>query len=810
MLQPYRVLDCTDHRGEIGPMLFGDLGADVVKIEPPGGSESRQQAPFVDGASEDSGSLAFLAFNRNKRSIVLDPDSGADSDDDLQALQALIRRSDFVFESGPGGLLARFGIGFDEAKALNPEVVFVVVSPFGADGPHRDLEGNDLVLAALGGPVALQGVPERAPLRLSVPQVWRHAGAEAAAAAMAAHHRRLQTGTAQFVDVSAQCAMTWTLLNAMDAYGIQGEEFARCGADYPVSHNFPLVFPCLDGYVLGLGSSAVMLACLPRMVEENIIEADALAHVDWEAYDGTMRDPSVYDFTIHDGAAILGRFFSKHTKQELLEFGLSQGVSLAPVNKLEELLSFEHMRVREYWEPLMLPDGRELNAPGVWAKSSIGGLSVQRGAPNLDQHGAEIRAELHQTPPREAASAKADALPFHGVSVTDFSWVGVGPISTKFLADHGAQVVRIESESRPDVLRGGPPFKDGEPGLDRSQFFGDFNTSKMSVSLDMKNPDAVELVKKLIVQSDVLLESFAPGAISRMGLGYEEIKQLNPGIIMVSTCLMGQTGPAAQLAGYGYHAGAIAGFYEVTGWPDLGPNGPWVAYTDTIAPRFVSLLLGAALDHRRRTGEGCHLDVAQIETALHFLAPELLELQATGYSATRLGNRSRVAAPQGCYPCDGDDRWCAIAVDTDAQWQALCREMGRTDLAEDLSLADNEGRLACHDAIDAAISEWTSTRDVFEVMHALQAVQVPAGVVQRSQDLLADPQYAHRNFYRYLEHPVMGRIPYAGHQYRISDYDHGPRSPAPMLGQHSFEVLSEVLGLDDEAIAAAYANGVVR
>jgi benzylsuccinate CoA-transferase BbsF subunit len=176
-------------------------------------------------------------------------------------------------------------------------------------------------------------------------------------------------------------------------------------------------------------------------------------------------------------------------------------------------------------------------------------------------------------------------LPFAGLTVADFSWVGVGPISAKFLADHGAHVIRIESEARPDVLRGSVPYKDAIPGLDRSQFFGDFNTSKQSINLDLRTPEALEIARAIIARSDVLIESFAPGVIGRFGLSYDEVRKIRPDIIMVSTCLMGQTGSAAQLAGYGYHAGAIAGFYEVTGWPDLAPNGPWVAYTDTVAPR---------------------------------------------------------------------------------------------------------------------------------------------------------------------------------------------------------------------------------
>jgi benzylsuccinate CoA-transferase BbsF subunit len=605
--------------------------------------------------------------------------------------------------------------------------------------------------------------------------------------------------------------MTWTMLNAMDAHAIQGADFQRGGGLATGTTRIDMVFPCADGYLLALPNSKVIVGCLPWMIEDGVAD-ESLYDIDWEEYDLNLRNPDAKPLNVYQASDICRAFFANHAKLDLFRFGLKIGITLAPINTLEELLALDHLQERAYWAPLELPTGETASSPGLWAKQADRQvLSIRRNAPSLGEHNEEIRAELRESAPAGSPPAVGDpdALPFEGITVADFSWVGVGPISAKYLADHGARVFRVESESRPDVLRGGAPFKDMVPGLDRSQFFGDFNTSKQSITLNMKQQAAIEIARELIVHADVMIESFAPGVIASMGLGYEEVRKLNPGLIMISTCLMGQTGPAAQLAGYGYHAGAIAGFYEVTGWSDLAPSGPWVAYTDTIAPRFVSLLLAAALDHRRRTGEGGYFDVAQIETALHFLGPELLDLQHNGVSATRIGNRSTIAAPQGCYPCAGQDAWCAIAVDDDAQWRALCREMERLDLAESSRLAGNAGRLEAHDDIDAAISTWTQTQQATEVMSRLQKAGIPAGVVQNSSDLLRDRQYEHRGFYRYLDHPVMGHIPYAGHQYRIQGYDNGPRGPAPTLGQHSYQILTELLEYSDEAVAEAFASGAV-
>jgi benzylsuccinate CoA-transferase BbsF subunit len=278
---------------------------------------------------------------------------------------------------------------------------------------------------------------------------------------------------------------------------------------------------------------------------------------------------------------------------------------------------------------------------------------------------------------------------------------------------------------------------------------------------------------------------------------------------MVSTCLMGQTGPAASMAGYGYHAAGVAGFYEVAGWPDRPPAGPWQAYTDTIAPRFLTTTLIAALDHRRRTGDGRHIDLGQLEAAVHFLAPEILARQATGEHFTRMGNRSKTAAPQGVYPCVGNDQWCALAVEDDDQWRALRGAIGDPEWARAGELDTLAGRLAAHDTLDAGLAAWTLEREPRDAMQTLLAAGVPAGHVQRSSDLLVDPQLAHRAFHREFEHAEMGRVPYSGHQFRISGYDSGPRGPAPLLGAESFEILGDDLGFDVEAIADLMASSAI-
>ncbi|MFT5442205.1 MAG: crotonobetainyl-CoA:carnitine CoA-transferase CaiB-like acyl-CoA transferase [Myxococcota bacterium] len=810
MLSPYRVLDLTDERGELAAMLLGDLGADVIRVEPPEGSDARRAGPKDASAPDHEQSLQFYAFNRNKRSIAIDLQTDRGRDEFLQ----LVATADFVIESAPGSLLAAAGIDFETLKATQPHIVHLQITAYGCDGPRADWPASDLTLAAMGGPVSLQGVPERAPVRISVPQVWRHAGAEAAVAALTAHAQMRRTGKAQFVDVSAQAAMTWTMLNGMGAAAIQGHDFERAGSLLQLGpFTYPLVFPCADGHVVIIPNGELFESLLDWMIKDGVASA-ALKEFNWKAYEMLIMSGGELALQPEEMREVLRSFLSLHTKRELFEHGLEIDATIAPVNTVADLVDFPHLKTRDFWQHVQLPGGSECETPGAFVKTTLGPLAIDRRPPTFDQHGDEIRAELKVGEAREPRVAEADLqpdgdLPFAGLKVADFSWIGVGPISAKYLADHGATVVRVESTTHPDKLRLVAPVRD-EMGIDKSHFFADMNASKLGLTLNLKTPGGIEVAKRLIGWSDVLLESFTPGSLDKLGIGYETARELNPKIIMLSTCLMGQTGPAASMAGYGYHAGAVAGFYELTGWPDLAPAGPWMAYTDTVAPRFVATTVMAAIDHLRRTGEGQHIDGAQFEMGLHFLAPEILDYQLNGHLASRAGNRAPDAAPHGVYPCVGEDQWCAIAITSDDEWKQLGRALGNPSWASDPTLDNVEQRLARQDELDQHLAAWTTTRSPAEVTEHLVKHQVPAGAVQRSSDLLNDSQYTHRNFYRYHDHAEIGNSPYAGHQFRIRDYDSGPRFAAPTIGQHSFEVMTELLGISDDEIGELYAQGAIE
>jgi crotonobetainyl-CoA:carnitine CoA-transferase CaiB-like acyl-CoA transferase len=812
MLSPYRVLDLTDERADIAGFIFAGLGADVIKVEPPGGTPARREEPLAPGEPESLASLRFHAYNRGKRSVVFDLDTPVDRRDFLD----LVATADFVIENaGPGEMDAR-GLGFDALRSVRPDLVYVAVSPFGQDGPYATHLATDLTLAAMGGSMALNGDRDRRPVRITVPQTWLHGAAESVVGALVAHHRRLATGEAQFVDTSVQTAVFWTGLQAMIAWGIDGKNIERDGTVLQLSTMVtPLVYPCADGEVCLVATGDTIRGLMPWMVASGAVTQEWADAEDWETYDVRMLTGEPLAHPIEEVRAAITEFTTRHTKVELFTGGLARGVTLAPVNTVADVVELEQLNVRDFWDDLTLPSGRRLRTPGPFAKSTATPIRWDRPAPELGEHTDEVRAEIsgasikvRQRMPARPEPAGEPPLPLAGVKVADFSWIGVGPITAKALADHGATVVHVEHDKPADRLRLVGPFKDGIPGPNRCQFFGSFNTSKLSLQLDLKHPMGKEVAKRLFAWCDIALDSFTAGTMASLGLDYEVARSINPGIIMATTCLMGQYGPAASLAGYGYHAAAVSGFYEITGWDDRPPGGPFNAYTDTVAPRFLTSVLLAALDHRRRTGEGQFIDQAQMESALHFLAPELLDVQVSGRSARRNGNWHPTQAPHDAFPCHGDDQWCAIAVETDEQWEALRRVIGEPAWAKDPELDTAAGRLRNAERIYHELSAFTVQHEPRALMDLLQAAGVPAGMVQRSSDHLQhDPQLAHRRFFRPLEHPEMGVVPYEGHQYRIRGYDNGPRMPAPCLGEHTYEVLSEVLGLSDDEVTEVLASG---
>ena len=386
---------------------------------------------------------------------------------------------------------------------------------------------------------------------------------------------------------------------------------------------------------------------------------------------------------------------------------------------------------------------------------------------------------------------KNDAL--KGVKVADFSWAAVGPIIGRTLAYHGATVVRVESSTRLDMIRLQTPFKDNIPGIDRSGNYASYNAGKYGLTLNLSHPDSGTVKKRIVEWADVILSSFRPGVMEKLGLDYDSLQAINPGIIALATNSQGNTGPHRNFASLGTHLVALSGFTHITGWPDRVPSQPFGAYTDFIAPHFGCLAILAALIHRKKSGQGQFIELAQYEASLQFLSPLILDAVANKRVAERCGNGCEYAVPHGVYPCKGDDRWCAIAAFNEAQWKSLCKVIRAADMIDDERFATLMNRKEHEDAINNRISQWTALHTAEDVYRRLQRARVPSAVVNNACDLHKDSKL--REYFVKLEHPEMGPFHYEGVGFKLSDTPFRVTKPSPLLGEHTEYVCKKFLGI---------------
>lgn len=825
MLEAYRVLDLTDERGMLCGQILADLGADVITIEPPEGSSARRLGPFAGDRPGPEQSLHWQAYARGKRSVVLDLEAEADR----RKFRHLARGADAVIESFAPGYLDGLGLGYAALSACKPGLVLVSVTPFGQSGPKAGWAATDLTLMAASYLLLLTGDADRPPVRVSVPQAFLHAGADAAVATLIALEARRRDGLGQHVDVSAQAAASLGAQFVVHAAGWNAPEPSRNGGGIAIGPiRIPFVHACANGYVSITFSGGNAIGpftdrLMQVLFEDGYID-QATRRKDWNAFVLKLRSGEEPLSELDRWVAAIGRWAAAHTKRELLELAMQRSLLIAPVNTTADLLASEQLANRHFWLPAECAAlGRSITYPGPFARFSAAPIHYSRPAPCLNEHARELdngrwqegSGESVPDPagaPQPAAMSPAPAAvtALAGLKVLDFSWAYAGPMGTRPLADYGATVVHVESSLRIDSARTVGPMKDAEPGAERSGCYSQAQAGKLGLTLNLVTPEAHRIALRLAAWADIVVENFAPGRMAKLGLDYERLRAVNPAVIMISTSLNGQSGPEAGLAGFGTMGAALAGFHQVTGWPDRPPAGPFNAYTDAIAPRYLTCAALAAIEHRRRTGKGQYIDLSQIEAAIHFLAPAVLDYTVNGRDMDRAGNYSPDHAPHGVYPARGQDRWVAIACGSEAEWQGLCAASGHPEWHSDPRFATFAARHEHRVALDAELAAWTMEREVEEIEERLQAAGVPVHRASSSADLYADPQLAHRGFFVTLEHPLLGPISIDNARYILSRTPAEVRWPGPTYGQHNDEVLRSILGLGDEEIAELATAGALE
>lgn len=824
-LSGYRVVDLTDERGMIAGRMLADLGADVIQVEPPGGSAARRCPPL----EADGGSLYFDAYAANKRGVVADPDDP----EGQRLIRELAAAADILIESADPGAMAARGLDWPDLEQLNPGLIYVSVTAFGRTGPKAHYAESDLTVWAAGGPLDLNRDGTRPPVRISLPQTYLHAGADAAAGALFALAARHRIGRGQHVDVSAQASLGIATLARVLAHAVGDNDAGPQppdghGGSGPATPPFPSKWPCRDGMVeclIGLGpaTGGFTNAFMRWMADEGAAPAD-LADIDWRTVPGRIEEGTLRGKDLDEVREVVAAFLAAKTKQELLRAAVDRKLLCVPIYDTADVAASEQLASRDFW--VEVGDGdRRRRLPGPCAKVSAEAFAIRRPAPLLGEHSAEVTAEWLTGPgttvtgerltvsPTPAMDGPGDAsLPLAGLKVLDLSWVVAGPVIGRALADFGATVIRVESSTRVETARHVPPFYGGVPDPRNAALYVTWNCGKLGITVDLSTERGREVVQRLAGWSDVVLESFSPGQMQRWGLDYAALSADHPGLIMLSTALMGQTGPDARLAGYGNIGAALSGFQNIAGWPDLPPLGPYGAYTDYLGPRFALTTLLAALEYRQHTGAGCYIDVSQGEAGVFMQSPELADYARNGTVVGRMGNADRVHAPHGVYRCrpddDGTGRFVAVAVRTDEQWRELATLMGRPDLARDAALATAAGRRAAD--LDPAVEAWTCEQTAEDVERRLQQAGIPAHVCASSRDFCLDPQLAHRGHLIQLPDPRHGTATVEGPRYLLSATPGRVRRTAPDYGQDNDYVLTELLGYRPDEIRAMVDDGVLR
>src|SRR4051812_9784610 len=760
--------------------LFSDFGAEVVKIEAPGGDPARSLPPLVDTGHGHRESATFAWLNTNKRSITADLDQAAD----VEKVRGLLSSADLLLDGRHPADIAASHFPHASLRKSEPGLAITAISWFGEHGPYRDYAATDSVCRSLAGLVKLVGPIEGPPVLPRDGQVGVIAGLTAFIPSLAGLYARGRQGARRFA-VSAHEAMLQ--ISEFDTGLALEADFTRpriginrFGRGFPVGN-----FATREGW---LGVTVVTPAqwvafCemigLPELGPDPRYSAMAERYLHAEELKRIIEP-----VLLHKSA------------KEWFEQGIELRLPLAIVPDMRELLTQQVFRDR-----------------GAFAKVDIGSASFD--APVLPQHltrsppkpnGRAPLAGEHNgdaLPPRRRHATRApgagDPLPLQGLRIIDLTMGWAGPSATRQMADLGADVIKVESCQYPDWFRGtdprGPYFP--ERTYEKIYWFQQMNRNKRGITLDLTNPRGKELLKQLLADADAVIDNYAADVLPRMGLDAAAMHKINPRLVVVTMPAFGMTGPWSGVRAYGSTLEQASGLPSVTGREGDPPTMLHAALGDPFGGVSAAAALMIGFMHQKKTGLGQHLDLSATEALLPLVAPSIIEQSATGKSGPRIGNRHPRFVPNGCFPCLGEDQWITIAVRSDAEWQALCKVMHRDDLAEDATLATTEGRRAEEDRIEVAIRHWTTTVRPDLAMVTLQDAGVPAGTARLPLDLAGDPHLMGVGHWQAVTKVFMGPhlLPSVAYREGNSKLPYPIERLAPTLGQHNDEVLRDVLGL---------------
>ncbi|MBV1904689.1 MAG: CoA transferase [Pseudomonadales bacterium] len=809
--------------------LLGDQGADVVKVESKHGQSLRNWGPFPKDKVDLEQSGLFLALNVNKRSICLSPSEDGDAAEQqaesgvmshelsvkqAAEIQSLLSWADILVHDLPNDQVQLWRVDPATLESEHPALVVLSITPFGRTGPYADYVASELILTNAGGWANLcpgtHTDPELAPLKVFGDQCALMAGISGAMAALATLRDVNSSGCGEYIDLSIQEYVASVLEMGVPAYSYRQEVFARF-------HQRSLI----PWGIFQARDAAVFIVC----VEED----------QWRRLVAFMGNPEWTEielFDTHAGRAdnqdlvhnFVQEFVAQWDALDLYHAAQEHRICVAPVMEMAQLADNEHLQSRSFFTELPTWPAHEgagsVRPKAAYLAASVLGNAgrdpIHRPAPYLGEHTDEIWQQLTETSAPQSSVGEAK-LPLQGVRVLDMTWAWAGPFCTMNLSHLGAEVIRIESEVRPDLYRRLPVTPKGmEGGLNCSGMFNQWNQGKSSLAVDLSTSEGIEIVKGLVKQSDILVQNFATGVMERLGLSYEKLKQINPGIIVASISGYGQTGPYRGYMGYGPAIPPLTGLAVTTGYVGGDAEEIGLSMPDPTAGITAAWAVVAALQRRSETGLGDHLDVSLWEATGVLNMEAWMQYAFNGTQPKRMGNRSIKMSPHGVFRCQNkgsDDEkmrnsWIAIACQNDAQWQIMA-QMIDSELARDSRFLSVSARKQNEDVLEQILGAWVVDKDRWELTSELQAHGIAAFPTLTCRDVVEDPHMKERDFIEYLDHPEVGARAHTGIPWRLKNRNNGVRFPAPCIGADTARHLREILGMKDEEIQRLCEAGVV-
>ncbi|HLN86518.1 MAG TPA: CoA transferase [Candidatus Limnocylindrales bacterium] len=775
-----RVIELGDIPASYATRQLADLGADVIKVEPPGGDPNRWLPPFAGNIEHPERSLAFINANTNKRAIALD----FERESDREIFAQLLASANLLIEATPLGYLEKFAFTDDRFNRDFPQLAIVSITPFGRTGPYRHYKGSDAIANATGGFLFGQGDDTKGQCTAPSHLAYQMAGSMAALLGLAAVRHARVTGAGQRIDMSLQEALTFTNSSSIARYSRENRLERRPGgkASGGAGTN---IYRCKDGRYVHFTTN------MPHMWKEfaqNWMSSKALAGAEWE-------NPRYRDQHADEVAKAFAEFIGTFEADDFANQAQKRHLAAAPLNAIGQFVECEQNRVRGWMQELDHPVIGRYKAPGAPMRLSLTPMRVRRPAPLLDQHRGEILAEL------EKLSAnlpnKRDRLScgpmLEGLRMADLTQQYAGPLGTELLAYYGMEVIKIETGTIPSKER-------------ESAVHACMNRAKLGCTLNLRHAEGKELFKQLVAKSDVVVDNFSSGVLERLGFSFEVLQQINPGIVQAVMPGWGLTGPLKSWVAWGWQLLAYTGIMRLWGYPDSPMETRCkIAWPDRVGSVTMALGVLAALEYQARTGKGQFIEAGMLEAQGAMMGPAILDYTVNGNEWDAMGYAEILGAPYapyGVYPCQGEDNWIVITCAGDQEWQAMISVIGQTSWAADAKFATKAGRQEHRAELDRKLSYWTGKCTAKQVFRMLQESGVAAGIPSSGEDLFHDIHLRVRGHIIETDAQPWGKITHHGLPGIPSISTADAARSAPWIGANNDQVFGEILGLTKERIAA--------